>query len=143
MDVRFIELMPIGAGKAFRGMSRLELLEVIRNAWPEFQKTEEKRGNGPAVYGRIPGSQGCVGFIEAIHGKFCGSCNRLRLTSEGFLKPCLYYKKGVELKTLLRKEAGNEKLEEALRQAVLQKPESHHFQEKDPELRQKNDLWQG
>ena len=133
VDVRFIELMPIGAGKAFRGMSRLELLEVIRNAWPEFQKTEEKRGNGPAVYGRIPGSQGCVGFIEAIHGKFCGSCNRLRLTSEGFLKPCLYYKKGVELKTLLRKEAGNEKLEEALRQAVLQKPESHHFQEKDPE----------
>lgn len=132
VDVRFIELMPIGAGKAFRGMSRLELLEVIRNAWPEFQKTEEKRGNGPAVYGRIPGSQGCVGFIEAIHGKFCGSCNRLRLTSEGFLKPCLYYKKGVELKTLLRKEAGNEKLEEALRQAVLQKPESHHFQEKDP-----------
>ena len=94
VDVRFIELMPIGAGKAFRGMSRLELLEVIRNAWPEFQKTEEKRGNGPAVYGRIPGSQGCVGFIEAIHGKFCGSCNRLRLTSEGFLKPCLYYKKG-------------------------------------------------
>ena len=133
VDVRFIELMPIGAGKAFRGMSRLELLEIIRNAWPEFQKTEEKRGNGPAVYGRIPGSQGCVGFIEAIHGKFCGSCNRLRLTSEGFLKPCLYYKSGVELKPLLRKEAGNEKLEEALRRAVLQKPESHHFQEKDPE----------
>ncbi|MEI3192819.1 MAG: radical SAM protein [Lachnospiraceae bacterium] len=127
VDVRFIELMPIGAGKAFRGMSRLELLEVIRNAWPEFQKNGGKTGKRAGCLRRIPGSQGCVGFIEAIHGKFCGSCNRLRLTSEGFLKPCLYYKKGVELKTLLRKEAGNEKLEEALRQAVLQKPESPPF----------------
>ena len=53
-----------------------------------------------------------MGFIEALHGKFCSSCNRLRLTSEGFLKPCLYYRRGVDLKALLRGGAGEKELEE-------------------------------
>ena len=88
---------------------------MIRKVYPDFKETAEKRGNGPAVYGKVPGFAGYVGFIEALHGKFCSSCNRLRLTSEGFLKPCLYYRRGVDC------------------QAILQKPEAHHFQERDPE----------
>lgn len=133
VDVRFIELMPIGEGKAFQGRDKEELLAVIRKVYPDFKETAEKRGNGPAVYGKVPGFAGYVGFIEALHGKFCSSCNRLRLTSEGFLKPCLYYRRGVDLKALLRGGAGEKELEEALCQAILQKPEAHHFQERDPE----------
>ena len=132
-QVRFIELMPIGEGKAFQGRDKEELLAVIRKVYPDFKETAEKRGNGPAVYGKVPGFAGYVGFIEALHGKFCSSCNRLRLTSEGFLKPCLYYRRGVDLKALLRGGAGEKELEEALCQAILQKPEAHHFQERDPE----------
>ena len=133
VDVRFIELMPIGEGKAFQGRDKEELLAVIWKVYPDFKETAEKRGNGPAVYGKVPGFAGYVGFIEALHGKFCSSCNRLRLTSEGFLKPCLYYRRGVDLKALLRGGAGEKELEEALCQAILQKPEAHHFQERDPE----------
>ena len=109
MDVRFIELMPIGEGKAFQGRDKEELLAVIRKVYPDFKETAEKRGNGPAVYGKVPGFAGYVGFIEALHGKFCSSCNRLRLTSEGFLKPCLYYRRGVDLKALLRGGAGEKR----------------------------------
>ena len=55
VDVRFIELMPIGAGKAFRGMSRLELLEVIRNAWPEVSENGGKTGKRAGCLRKDPG----------------------------------------------------------------------------------------
>ena len=125
-----INCVPI---RGFNEDEILDFVELTRELPVDFKETAEKRGNGPAVYGKVPGFAGYVGFIEALHGKFCSSCNRLRLTSEGFLKPCLYYRRGVDLKALLRGGAGEKELEEALCQAILQKPEAHHFQERDPE----------
>lgn len=104
VDVRFIELMPIGAGRRSEGRSNEELLEEIRREFPQLQADEKVHGAGPAVYYQIPGYQGSIGLISAMHGKFCGSCNRIRLTSTGFLKTCLCYEDGTDLRKILRGE---------------------------------------
>ncbi|MDY3918838.1 MAG: GTP 3',8-cyclase MoaA [Candidatus Limivivens sp.] len=133
VDVRFIEMMPMGWGKAFEGMPAGEVRQVLRSRYPELEPTEEIRGNGPAVYGRIPGFQGYVGFIDAIHGKFCSRCNRVRLTSEGFLKLCLYYRSGVDLRGPLRAGARKEELIRLMAEAISQKPREHQFNHQQPE----------
>lgn len=76
VDVRFIELMPIGYGKENTGVSNLELLDEIRKVYPDIRKDSKIHGNGPAVYYQIPGFTGGIGFISAMHGKFCKNCNR-------------------------------------------------------------------
>ena len=89
---------------------------------------------------KLPGFQGSVGFISAIHGKFCGTCNRIRMTSVGLVKPCLCYGDGVDLRAILRDEklAGEEKsgerdraLTRALAEAIYNKPSAHCFGEGD------------
>lgn len=106
IDVRFIEMMPIGYGRGFNSLDHRELLRLFKNAYPEIQKDNRPHGYGPAVYYRIPGFQGSIGFISAIHGKFCEGCNRIRLTSQGYLKACLCYEDGVDLRAVLREEQG-------------------------------------
>ena len=87
-------------------------------------------GDGPAVYYTVPGWQGSIGFIAAVHGKFCASCNRVRLTSQGFLRPCLASEAGCDLKTLLRSGATDEKLLKAIQTTIWEKPQEHHFERK-------------
>ena len=91
------------------------------------QVYEGTLGNGPGHYFEFPGFVGKIGFISAISHKFCHQYNRVRLTSQGFLKTCLQYQNGVELRGLLRSGAGDEKLEEVIRKEILCKPVSHHF----------------
>lgn len=135
IDVRFIEMMPIGSGRDFPAISHERLLEELKACYPGVQKDERVHGFGPAVYHRICGFQGSVGFISAIHGKFCDSCNRVRLTSQGYLKTCLCYEDGVDLRPLLRGElSGPEKkakLKRAMGQAIAEKPMAHCFDELD------------
>ncbi len=102
VDVRFIEMMPIGYGKQFKTINHKELLEAMKKVFPDMEEDKRQHGFGPAVYYKIPGFSGSIGFISAIHGKFCDSCNRIRLTSEGYLKPCLCYEEGVDLRRVLR-----------------------------------------
>lgn len=128
IDVRFIEIMPIGYGQNYRGYDRNALLARLAGQFPDYQEVTASRGNGPASYISIPGFRGCIGFIDAIHGKFCGSCNRIRLTSDGMLKPCLYYGDGIDLKTPLRQGASQEQLRELICQGILKKPACHQFQ---------------
>lgn len=127
VDVRFIEIMPIGYGRDYEGYDKNELLAKIRQRYPECRAVTEKRGNGPAVYVSIPEFQGCIGFIDAIHGKFCDSCNRVRLTSDGFLKPCLYYEKSADLKAPLRKGVADEELVKIMEDVIYTKPMEHQF----------------
>ena len=94
--------MPIGFGTQFTGMNSDEIISLLRQTYPGIKKEEQIRGNGPARYLKIPGFSGAVGFIDAVHCKFCRQCNRIRLTSEGFLKPCLYYSRGIPLREKLR-----------------------------------------
>ena len=125
IDVRYIELMPIGAGDAGRGLSNKTILRKLMELWPDLEPDESIHGNGPAVYYRRPEIKGSVGFISAIHGVFCSSCNRIRLTSQGQIKPCLCYEDQTDIKPYLK--GSDEELREALRLAILEKPEAHCF----------------
>ena len=102
LDVRFIEMMPIGCGRSYRPVSNQELLLRLKASYPDLRTDESIRGNGPAVYYRIPRAMGSVGFISALHGKFCSGCNRLRLTAQGKLKPCLCFEEEVDVMEILR-----------------------------------------
>ena len=129
IDVRFIELMPIGYGKQYTSIPADQVLGIIKESVPDLHSIEEKRGNGPAVYYTGNNLQGCIGIIQAISHKFCDTCNRLRLTSDGFLKLCLYYPDGVDLKGPLRSGASDRELTDVIDQAILQKPKEHRFGE--------------
>ena len=85
MDVRFIELMPIGAGKDLESVPNASVLAALEERYGRMAEDPDPRGSGPAVYRRPEGFAGRIGFISAMHGKFCGKCNRLRLTSTGDL----------------------------------------------------------
>ena len=132
IDVRFIEMMPIGYGKEFEPVYNEEVLRLLKAKEPGLVPDPTCHGNGPAVYYKLPGAMGSVGFISAMHGKFCGECNRIRLTSMGKLKPCLCFGDTVDLRKALR-EADPSEREELLYQAILlaisMKPEQHKFEE--------------
>lgn len=132
VDVRFIEMMPIGYGKQYRSLSHKEVFAKLQEQYPGLEKDGRSHGNGPAIYYRIPGFKGSIGFISAIHGKFCGRCNRIRLTSQGYLKSCLCYEDGRDLRAVLReggtKEETDRKLLEAMKQAIWAKPMAHCFE---------------
>ena len=141
LDVRFIEMMPIGLGKKFETIYNEDILEELKKQYPDIQEDRQIHGNGPAVYVKLPGGQGSVGFISALHGKFCQYCNRIRMTAQGCLKPCLCYGKGVELKDIFDRHekpqrcgttmADQETLEylyQAITEAIQLKPKSHRFE---------------
>ena len=132
LQVRFIEMMPIGYGAAMPCISGPELLARFRRRWPELAPLPGAAcaalGDGPAVYYTVPGWKGDIGFIAAVHGKFCASCNRVRLTSQGFLRPCLASEAGCDLKALLRSGASDEELLTAIRTTIWEKPQEHHFE---------------
>lgn len=135
IDVRFIEMMPIGLGKKCEGVSGKEVLLNLKKKYPGIKPDSTFHGNGPAAYYRIPGFAGSIGFISAVHGRFCESCNRIRLTARGELKPCLCYGNSIDVKKILRSpvyadlEERKEALKNAVKQAISQKPEMHCFEE--------------
>ena len=132
VDVRFIELMPIGCGKNYTGICSKEILRRLEQRYGKAIAIPEEVNmtNGPAEYYRFPGFCGRIGFISPISHKFCKECNRVRLTCEGRLKLCLHYDKGLELKPLLRGGASDEEIRERILAAVREKPSEHHFREK-------------
>lgn len=146
VDVRFIELMPIGCGKDYTGISSEEILRrlerrfgaaiavpgksplaVAGRAADPYEETD-----GPAEYYQFPGFSGRIGFISPISHKFCRECNRVRLTCEGRLKLCLHYDRGLELKPLLRCGASDEEIGRQIINALKEKPSEHHFRERTP-----------
>ncbi len=135
LDVRFIEMMPIGFGKVIPEISNSELRTELKARFPALEEDSSIHGNGPAVYVHIQGWVGSIGFISAIHGKFCDHCNRIRLTSQGRIKPCLCFGDTTDLLPVLRSGAEPEERGKALRAAlyegVYRKPKQHSFE--DPE----------
>ncbi len=133
LNIRFIEMMPIGHGKESIGISNVEILERIKERY-NFAEDNKKHGNGPAKYIKLEGFNGSIGFISAIHGKFCDNCNRIRFTSTGKLKPCLCYESNIDVKDILKNtEIGSEKkhsiLKEKIRECIAGKPEAHAFED--------------
>ena len=131
LSVRFIELMPIGLATEYTAISREEITDMLTEAFGDMTPYEGRLGNGPAEYYSLPGFKGHIGFIGAIHNKFCGQCNRIRLTSNGFLKLCLNQNKGGDLLPLIRGNVSDEELTDAMRAIIYQKPLAHHFYEED------------
>ena len=139
--VRFIELMPLGSAAAMEPIPGDEIASLLEKAYGALTPFPGSLGGGPALYYSLPGFAGKVGFINAVTHGFCETCNRLRLTSEGFLKPCLSYDSGLDLRALLR--AGGEarpgrdtaapsgvsdaELARAITEAAAKKPQFHTF----------------
>ena len=129
IHVRFIEMMPIGYGRKYPFCSEEQIRAVLERAYGPMTPYGEKLGNGPSHYYSLEGFAGKIGFVSSISHKFCEQCNRVRLTAEGFLKTCLQYDTGHDLRRLLRSGADSRELKAAIGDAVLHKPASHHFLE--------------
>lgn len=132
LPLRFIEMMPVGYGKKYVGRSNEELRETLEavcgNAECMTNREELSRmGSGPAVYYQFSDLKVPVGFISAIHGKFCDTCNRVRLTAEGYLKLCLCYDEGEDLRRVLH-EGEKENLRTIMEQTIFRKPAAHCFE---------------
>lgn len=138
VHVRFIEMMPIGLGKKFEVCTEEMMLEELQNRYGTYHKFEGSLGNGPGHYYTFPGFVGKIGFISAVSHKFCSSCNRVRLTAQGYLKTCLQYDVGTDLRALLRKGASDKELRAAAEEAILRKPTGHQFDKEPSEHEEKH-----
>ena len=133
-SVRFIELMPIGMGSSLQGLNREELFGLLKSQYcPGGALATGSRGtagdsvSGPAEYVRFPGFASDIGFISAVSHRFCGDCNRIRLTADGRLKSCLAFPAGEDVKAILRGGAGEEALRESIVRCIQSKPKQHAF----------------
>ena len=125
--LRFIEVMPL------KYSLRSNKISLLNKYLIEKYKLSEcciKLGNGPAQYYQIAGYRGYIGFIEALHHKFCYQCNRIRLSSTGDLKLCLFHNDMINIRDYIDDE---EKLTEVLKKAIYNKPKEHNFEDENSE----------
>lgn len=131
IPLRFIELMPLNCNSGCTSFTGAEIRQILQGAGYSLQAAQQQYGNGPAQYylaqDKLHVKQSVIGFIEPIHAKFCADCNRIRLTSTGQLKNCLYSPPVCDLRELLRQGADDGELTQALEQAILAKPLGHTF----------------
>lgn len=142
IDVRFIELMPIGPGKNLEGLSTAAIFQRIEAAGLSYKRAVTGKDSGVADYIKLDGAMGKVGFISPLSHKFCDRCNRIRITPEGYLKPCLHSKAGISLRDALRASASDDDLVALLKKGILMKPKAHRFFEttEDEEQRHMNQI---
>ncbi|WP_013324216.1 GTP 3',8-cyclase MoaA [Gloeothece verrucosa] len=123
--VRFIEFMPIGNANLFEQRAWIpseELRQRIRDRWG--LRESQVRGNGPADVFQIPGAKGTLGFISQMSECFCDRCNRVRLSADGWLRPCLLNETGqIDLKTALRRGVSVSELREQVKELLQIKAE--------------------
>ena len=148
IDVRFIELMPIGPGADYEGVTGDEILNRLALSFGKATLVTDSSGiiNGPARYVHFAGFKGNVGFIDPMTHAFCSRCNRIRLTVDGMLKLCLYYEDGLDLKAMLRSGCTDEEIGDAIAATVLGKPKEHEFNrnciDTDNEKKDRRDMFQ-
>jgi cyclic pyranopterin phosphate synthase len=132
LHVRFIELMPIGISDSwasYRHIPVSEIKDIIERGMGKMQEVKRMDGSGPAKYYQLPGIRGSIGFISPVSDHFCSRCNRLRLTAEGRLRPCLYSNNEIDLKKALRGTATDMELARLYVQAIKIKPTRHNIGE--------------
>ncbi|KAI1457667.1 molybdenum cofactor biosynthesis prote [Annulohypoxylon moriforme] len=119
IEVRFIEYMPFDGNKWNEGkmFSYSEMLDRIREKFPGLEKVRDHKNDTSKTY-RIPGFLGKIGFITSMTHNFCGTCNRLRITSDGNLKVCLFGNSEVSLRDILRESNGGEPIDEEAYEAM-------------------------
>ncbi len=124
--VRFIEVMPVAGSleiSAHEFIPAFEMVDRLRTLG-ELEPTVGPAGNGPATYFHLPGAAGTVGVITPMSHNYCDRCNRMRLTADGKLRPCLFGDLHTNLRDPLRAGAP---LEPLIRQTLAIKPERHHL----------------
>lgn len=124
IGVRFIELMPIGHGSQWFKEHYMSVDDVAERL-PDMIPVEGVRSSGPAVNYRLPGAMGTIGFIGALSHNFCNRCNRIRLTADGKIKPCLNSDLEVDLRPALREGKGD--LKDLMVRAIALKPKRHNM----------------
>jgi cyclic pyranopterin phosphate synthase len=128
--VRFIELMPLNGDEPVT--SRLVSVSDMRRRIESLGKLEPclvSVGNGPAKYFRLPDATGTIGFITPVTEHFCYHCNRLRLTADGKLRPCLLSEEEIDLREHLRRDASAAELKKLIEEAIARKPLGHRLAE--------------
>ncbi|MCH2247726.1 MULTISPECIES: GTP 3',8-cyclase MoaA [Crocosphaera] len=130
--IRFIEFMPIGNAELFSDRTWVpseEIRDKIRQKWGFIESNI--KGNGPADVFKIPGAKGTLGFISQMSECFCDNCNRMRLSADGWLRPCLLNETGqIDLKDLLRKGTKTREIREKVAHLLAIKPDIN-YQERD------------
>ena len=132
-NIRFIELMPVGNGSLMADAWRRKVVTAqetrgkIEVALGKLEPAKVSTGSGPARYYRLPGGKGTVGFITPISEHFCYRCNRLRLTADGQLRPCLLSDQEIDLRTPLRQGAGVDEIAALIVEGINRKPMRHQL----------------
>ncbi|HLN60455.1 MAG TPA: GTP 3',8-cyclase MoaA [Symbiobacteriaceae bacterium] len=139
VHVRYIEVMPFSEAYEFTWENLVPAAEMRQKLMDVYEDLEPVRegvkGNGPAKYWRIPGAKGTVGFISAVTECFCGDCNRIRLSADGKINPCLGHVHEVDLKPVLRADAfQKDELMAVMSDAILKKPREHNFDDADADF---------
>lgn len=139
LHMRYIEVMPFSEAYEFTWENLVPAAEIRSRLMDTFEDLEPLRegvaGNGPAKYWQIPGAKGTVGFISAVTECFCGQCNRIRVSGDGKINPCLGHVHEVDLKPFLRNpEATMAQLTAAMSDAILMKPKEHNFDDADADF---------
>lgn len=128
LHVRFIEYMPIGHANRVWHDRYLPLQTVLdrcdRAGWKAEPVDREEKGSGPAQYFRIGGAAGSFGLIHPVSDHFCASCNRLRLTADGCIKPCLYWNEEWNVRQWI---GNDDMLKDMFRRALEAKPQTHEM----------------
>lgn len=135
IDVRFIELMPIGEGKKYDGIKNSEIYEYLKK---EYGFLDEKKTEGVSEYFTLVGGKGRIGFISPLNNCFCETCNKIRVTSDGTLKRCLNMEGTLNLKDMSIEEKTVDEIEEILKYEIYRKPEKHLFGQKNENEEKKN-----
>jgi len=126
--VRFIEYMPVnGKWNDNNFLSVDGIKKKIESVYPLIP-IDGTHNNGPARVYQVPGARGEIGLISPLSNHFCGTCNRLRLTADGHLRPCLFSDIEIDIKNPLRNGAGDATLRDLLYKALALKPKQHHLQ---------------
>jgi cyclic pyranopterin phosphate synthase len=125
IDVRFIELMPVGEAAPW-AKEKFVSNSIVLDKVKELAPVEREDNSSPAVYYKLPNGKGKVGLINPITCKFCENCNRIRLTSQGKLKLCLHSNKEIDIKEALR---NGEDIKKLIADSILEKEESHKLEE--------------
>jgi cyclic pyranopterin phosphate synthase len=127
VDVRFIELMPMGGCARWSAEHFMPSSEIIR-LLPELSPVENEDKSSPAHYYKLPNAIGKVGIINPISCKFCDKCNRIRITADGKIKSCLHSDDEVDLKPCLGDKL---KIKNAVEYAIYNKQKEHHLEDKE------------
>ena len=119
IEVRFIEYMPFDGNKWSQGkmMGYREMLAMIREKYPTLEKVVDHKNDTSKTF-QVPGFAGKIGFITSMTHNFCGTCNRLRITSDGNLKVCLFGNSEVSLRDFLRRDNDGLPIEQDAMEAI-------------------------